>query len=72
MYPRSRRSVVSPEVQPGMAPRSESHAMKGTAMTTTETTTPADVVDPESDHAEDPIEEILIEEISIDGMCGVY
>lgn len=41
-------------------------------MTTTETDVPADVVDTESDRAEEPVEEILIEEISIDGMCGVY
>ena len=72
MYPVSRRSVVLLCVQPGMALRSENHAMKGTAMTTTETTIPADVVDSESEYAEEPVEEILIEEISIDGMCGVY
>ena len=72
MYPLSWRSLVSPDVQPRKAPRSENHATKGTAMTTTETTEPADVVDPESANVEEPVEEILIEEISIDGMCGVY
>lgn len=72
MYPVPCRSVVLLSVRPGMASRSENHAMKGTAVTTTETNVLADVVDSESDRTEEPVEEILIEEISIDGMCGVY
>jgi mycofactocin precursor len=37
-------------------------------------TTRPDVVDSSDDTAEEPLvtEELLVEEISIDGMCGVY
>ena len=41
-------------------------------MTTIDSTTVAEDADTEAELAQEPIEEILVEEISIDGMCGVY
>jgi mycofactocin precursor len=45
----------------------------GRAMTLTSTQAPADALDVGEDEAADEVlAEVLIEEISIDGMCGVY
>ncbi len=38
----------------------------------TETISPADVDETQIDSAAELTEELLVEEISIDGMCGVY
>jgi mycofactocin precursor len=38
----------------------------------TDTISPADVDEPQIDSAVELTEELLVEEISIDGMCGVY
>lgn len=41
-------------------------------MTTDTKTVAGDVVDVEDADATEPTVEVLVEEISIDGMCGVY
>jgi len=42
------------------------------AISVTATTTSEAVMNPETEHEDELVAEDLIEEVSIDGMCGVY
>lgn len=68
----ARVPVVSRGTATQPLPYQESSAKKGTDMTTIDSTTVAEDVETEAELAQEPVEEVLVEEISIDGMCGVY